>query len=119
MQLETLYNEQIDALVNHDYEKFCKLIKYNHSSRQITSHRKAWNWTADYATSLFANLPGYYSCASEVEHESRYYDDDVICEVLANAPISLPDLHTVSEYTFTLEELEEFKRRQLVARNCV
>lgn len=126
MDFPELYDAQIEALLEYDYDKFCELIDKNRRSDIIDCHKAAWANTGKCEDSLFAYLPQCSYCASEIEHEEdnelidrKVKMKEVREEVLKNKPMSLPDMHEQGSYAFSREELEEFKRRQLVARGYI
>lgn len=116
--LSDLYDKQIDALLRDDYDAFANLTGDIYPA---SSHNEAWIKGNCSDISIFSFFPGVSVCASQIEH--RYFSDSdkELCEqmrekVLAEAAVSLPLALGEDDARYTREQLEEFKRRQLVAR---
>ncbi|MEM7398739.1 MAG: hypothetical protein AAF354_07345 [Pseudomonadota bacterium] len=121
MPKQDTYDQQIEALLADDYEGFCELVGADDEYRDkcgIASHRTAWSRTGTFEQSLFSALPGCDKCASEVEFtrpETPTEDRFLRLFDVANN-VSLPDLYASIHNRFTRAQLNEFARRQRLAR---
>lgn len=143
-EAEASYDRQIELLDAGDFGAWAEeigLLSYSHYN-----HYDAWVDTGTFERSLFGNLPipgagaGYTSCASTIEQFAHHVPDtpayvsappaavtEMLERLLADAPIkALSDaiarlkrdaVHSDDPTArFSRAELEEFKRRQLLAR---
>ena len=116
------YDEQIEALLVNDFANYCRI-----TGQRANNHYSAWmNCGTD---SLFSFLPGVGSgcCASMIEYPEQVYTPTPEVRsfyngILENANLKLPDMNAVNSavreknFRYTREELEEFARRQRVAK---
>lgn len=113
------YDRQIQFLMNRDFDSFLEEIDEN---IDMDTHKDAWDETGYVVGSLFEFLPGITLCVSQIEHETNLDDEEEYWQdkSLANSVINLPDMgwggKDVNTEWFTEAELQEFKRRQLAAR---
>ena len=110
------YDAQIEALLADDFETFSALVGRDADRAPIKSHRGAWVETGAYDASLFSILPDIEQCASQVEFEGPY--NERAAKYLELFDIGnntrLPDISASGR--FTREQLNEFARRQRLAR---
>lgn len=136
-ELAQLYDQQIEAILSNNFNEYLQLAGYTSTYRgEVDSHYEAWRSASSKELSLFGNLPNCKRCASQIEYHPKppYFASEPVYQatrkkVLKNAPVHLPNFDSndmplsepipmsyATHYTFTRAELEEFKRRQLVAR---
>lgn len=129
------YDKQIEALLAEDYDGFISLLapKFKTHNAIVENHTQAWMVTGDLlGGSLFAFLEGSPHCASTIEHHSGPKDSPLLyAKLIEGSKVSLPDMDGVDmdgvdmdgvhqdSFKFTREQLEEFARRQRVAREPV
>lgn len=108
------YDAQIEVLLAHNWDEFGRLVNRRLSAKKFRSHFSAWDATGTSLRSLFAYLPGCMSCPSTIEGR-RVTNIEMKAAVLKDAKIMLSG-RVVQNCNFTRAELEEFARRQRVAR---
>ena len=134
-EAEVSYNKQIECLLRKDWQGFVQELKdeklsvedYEFDRPVRTTIQDLWFATAMSQRSLFATLPGCPRCASSIESTfpylplggSRLYANYVRNAIMNSSSIRLSYLAAADNTPheeWTRAALEEFKRRQLMAR---
>ncbi len=117
--MKDTFDAEIEALLVDDYVKYQQL-----TGAEVDNHFLAWR----FAKGLFAFLPapGLSCCASMIEYienEDWHIPDTLFMyeKILEGSTVSLPDMdkvahNSIPDFRYTHEQLEEFARRQRVAR---